>query len=267
MGFLDSIKKLFGCGSCKAEEPCTKECECECTKECECQCACTENKNNEENTNMACKEELLKQLSDDVAEMEEELAAEHAKAYIEAGFPAYDGIMEGLVDGMNRASKLYDEEEYFVTDVLLCSDAMYAGLEVLTPHLPKDEGDSKPKGVIGVVEGDTHDIGKNLVKIKLETAGFEMYDLGRDVPLQAFVDKAKEVGANLVCMSTLMTTTMPGMQVVVEKLVEAGVRKDVIVMIGGGPISQLYCEKIGADAYTDTAVDAVKKAKELVGLK
>ena len=91
--------------------------------------------------------------------------------------------MEGLVDGMNKASELYDAEEYFVTDVLLCSDAMYAGLDVLRPHLENTDDQTKKKAVIGVVEGDTHDIGKNLVKIMMETAGFEMYDLGRDVPL------------------------------------------------------------------------------------
>ena len=130
-----------------------------------------------------------------------------------------DGIMEGLVAGMNKASDLYDAEEYFVTDVLLCSDAMYAGLDVLRPHLPAVEntGDVK-KAVIGVVEGDTHDIGKNLVKIMMDTAGFEMHDLGRDVPLAQFVDKAEEVGADIIAMSTLMTTTMPGMREVVSML-------------------------------------------------
>ena len=158
------------------------------------------------------KEELLAKLSECVVEMEEEEATAVAQEYIEAGFPAFDGIMEGLVDGMNKASDLYDAEEYFVTDVLLCSDAMYAGLEVLRPHLPETAEGEKIRAVIGVVEGDTHDIGKNLVKIMMDTAGFEMYDLGRDVPLDDFVEKATEVNASLVCMSTLMTTTMNGMR-------------------------------------------------------
>ena len=139
---------------------------------------------------------------------EDEEVVDVAKEYIEAGYPAFDGIMEGLVDGMNKASELYDAEEYFVTDVLLCSDAMYAGLDVLRPHLENTDNQTKKKAVIGVVEGDTHDIGKNLVKIMMETAGFEMYDLGRDVPLDQFIEKAKEVNADLICMSTLMTTTM-----------------------------------------------------------
>lgn len=213
------------------------------------------------------KEELLAKLSECVVEMEEEEVVDVAKEYIEAGYPAFDGIMEGLVDGMNKASDLYDAEEYFVTDVLLCSDAMYAGLEVLRPHLPETaEGGEKPKAVIGVVEGDTHDIGKNLVKIMLDTAGFEMYDLGRDVPLDAFVDKAIEVNASLVCMSTLMTTTMVGMKTVIEKLQEKGIRDKVKVMIGGSPISQKYADEIGADGYSVNAVEAVKLAKRLLNI-
>lgn len=211
------------------------------------------------------KEELLAKLSECVVEMEEDEVAEVAQEYIDAGYPAFDGIMEGLVDGMNKASDLYDAEEYFVTDVLLCSDAMYAGLDVLKPHLPVEEdGTAKPKAVIGVVEGDTHDIGKNLVKIMLDTAGFEMYDLGRDVPLDAFVEKAKEVNAQFVCMSTLMTTTMDGMRVVIEKLKEAGIRDQVKVMIGGSPISQKFADEIGADGYSVNAVEAVKLAKSLM---
>lgn len=210
------------------------------------------------------KEELLAKLSECVVEMEEDEVVEVAQEYIDTGYPAFDGIMEGLVDGMNKASELYDAEEYFVTDVLLCSDAMYAGLEILKPYLPAEEGVEKAKAVIGVVEGDTHDIGKNLVKIMLDTAGYEMYDLGRDVPLDAFVEKAKEVDAQLVCMSTLMTTTMDGMRVVIEKLNEAGIRDKVKVMVGGSPISQKFADEIGADGYSTNAVEAVKLAERLL---
>lgn len=216
---------------------------------------------------MSTREELLKRLSDGVVEMEEDDVAEAAKEYLEAGYPAFDGIMEGLVDGMNRASKLYEEEEYFVTDVLLCSDAMYVGLEILRPYLPEVSEENKKKGVIGVVEGDTHDIGKNLVKIMMETAGFEMIDLGRDVPLQKFVDTAKERNAELICLSTLMTTTMGGMETVIHLLEEAGIREQVKVMIGGGPISQKYADKIGADGYSSNAVEAVKLAKHLLNME
>ena len=213
------------------------------------------------------KTELLEQLSDCVFEMEEEEVVDVANEYFEAGYPVLDGIMDGLVDGMNRASVMYDEEEYFVTDLLLCSDAMYAGLDVLKPHLPVEDVKEKPRAVIGVVEGDTHDIGKNLVRIMLDTAGFEMYDLGRDVPLAAFVDKAVEVKATLICMSTLMTTTMGGMRTVIELLKERGIREQFKVMIGGSPISQKFCDEIGADCYTGNAVEAVKEAKRLAGIE
>lgn len=213
------------------------------------------------------KEELLEKLSECVVEMEDEEVVDVANEYVESGYPALDGIMEGLVDGMNKASDLYDEEEYFVTDLLLCSDAMYSGIDILKPHLPVEENKGeKLKIVIGVVEGDTHDIGKNLVKIMLDTAGFEMYDLGRDVPLDNFVDKAIEVGASLICMSTLMTTTMDGMRIVIEKLKEKGIRDNVKVMVGGSPISQKYANEIGADGYSANAVGAVKIAKRLAGI-
>lgn len=217
---------------------------------------------------MATKEELIARLAECVLEMEDEEVVDVANEYIEAGFEAYDGIMEGLVAGMNKASDLYDAEEYFVTDVLLCSDAMYAGLDVLRPHLPAVEntGDVK-KAVIGVVEGDTHDIGKNLVKIMMDTAGFEMHDLGRDVPLAQFVDTAEEVGADIIAMSTLMTTTMPGMREVVSMLEERGIRGKYKVMVGGSPISQKFCDEIGADIYTSNAVEAVKAAKAAVGME
>ena len=213
------------------------------------------------------KEELLEKLSECVVEMEDEEVVDVANEYVESGYPALDGIMEGLVDGMNKASDLYDEEEYFVTDLLLCSDAMYSGIDILKPHLPVEENKGeKLKIVIGVVEGDTHDIGKNLVKIMLDTAGFEMYDLGRDVPLDNFVDKAIEVGASLICMSTLMTTTMDEMRIVIEKLKEKGIRNNVKVMVGGSPISQKYANEIGADGYSANAVGAVKLAKRLAGI-
>lgn len=213
------------------------------------------------------KEDLLKKLSDAVVNMEEEALIEACNEYIEAGYSAFDGIMQGLVDGMNRASALYEDEEYFVTDILLCSDAMYEGLSILRPHLQESEmNKERPKGIIGVVEGDTHDIGKNLVKIMLETAGFEMYDLGRDVPLQSFVDKAIDVNASFVCMSTLMTTTMSGMAGVVNLLREAGIRDKVKVVVGGGPISKKFADNIGADGYSQNAVEAVKLIKNLLNI-
>ena len=212
------------------------------------------------------KEEYLKSLSDCVLEMEDEKVVTVAEEYLREGHSALDGINLGLVDGMNRAGALYEQEEYFVTDLLLCSDAMYNGLDVLKPHLKDEaaEGEEPIPAVIGVVQGDTHDIGKNLVKIMFETAGFTMYDLGRDVPIEAFVDKAQEVNARLICLSTLMTTTMIGMQRVVELLKERGLYGKIKVMIGGGPVSKNFCDKIGADAYTGSAMEAVRVAKMLL---
>ncbi|WP_428559891.1 MAG: corrinoid protein [Solidesulfovibrio sp. DCME] len=212
------------------------------------------------------KQALLGQLSDCVCNMDDERVVDVSRAYLDGGHPALDGILGGLVDGMNRAGALYEEEEYFVSDLLLCSDAMYAGLAELTPHLPEEEKNArKPRAVIGVVAGDTHDIGKNLVKIMMETAGFEMYDLGRDVPVEAFVAKAKEVGASLVCLSTLMTTTMTNMGRIVALLEQENLRGTVKVIIGGAPVSSAFAQKIGADAYADNAVEAVAVARRLLG--
>lgn len=214
------------------------------------------------------KEELLKALSDGVFEMEDDTIAEVAQEYIDGGFDPLEGINNGLVDGMNRASQMYEEEEYFITDLLLCSDAMYNGLDVIRPHLPKEKSadDLTYKAVIGVVEGDTHDIGKNLVRIMMETAGFEMHDLGRDVPLEQFVEKAAEVNAELIVLSTLMTTTMPGMKTVVELLKEKDLYGRTQVMIGGGPINQAYADRIEAHGYSTNAVEAVKLAQRLCGV-
>ena len=213
------------------------------------------------------KEELLEKLAEDVVEMEDEDVVVTAKEYLDAGYPAMEGLMNGLVKGMSKAGELFDAEEYFVTDVLLCSDAMYAGVDVFKPYLPKEgSGRKVPKAVIGVVEGDTHDIGKNLVKILMDTNGFEMFDLGRDVPLERFVDKAEEVGADIIAMSTLMTTTMGGMRRVIEILKERGIRDKYTVMVGGSPISQKFADEIGADIYTANAVEAAEAAKRAVSL-
>lgn len=214
---------------------------------------------------MATKEELLKKLSDCVFDMEDEEVVDVAKEYIEAGYDAQEGILLGLVDGMKRASGMYEEGEYFVPELIVCSDAMYAGIEELSKHLPNTEGSSAGKIVIGVIEGDTHDIGKNLVKIMLETGGFDVHDLGRDVPVEAFVNYVKENDVNIVAISSLMTTTMPGMEAVVNRLNEEGLRDKVKVMVGGAPVSPAFAEKIGADGYSRNAIEAVDLAKKLIG--
>ena len=212
----------------------------------------------------ADKEKLLAELDRCVLEMEDEAVTGVAQEYIDNGYDAYEGIVNGLSRGMEKAGELYEQEEYFVPELLICSDAMYNGLDVLRPHLPKDASRGSVAVVIGVVQGDTHDIGKNLVKIMLEAAGFQVYDLGRDVEPRAFVEKAKEVGARIICLSTLMTTTMHNMKAVVDLLREEGLQDQIKVMIGGGPVSQAYAAQIGADAYTTDAAAAAGWAKGMV---
>ena len=207
------------------------------------------------------KNEYLKILSDYVFEYEDEKIAEVAQNYLNDGYPPLDAIMDGLVDGMKRAGEMFQQEEYFVTDILLCSDAMENALAVLRPHLLQTENQLNRKIVLGVIEGDTHDIGKNLVKTMLQTEGFEVIDLGRDVPVDDFVDTAVKEEADIIGMSTLMTTTMSNMQRVIKKLEEQNVRDKFKVMVGGGPISQSFADKIHADGYSSDAVEEVKLAK------
>jgi len=210
-------------------------------------------------------ETLFQALSEAVVGMDEDRTRELSNQAVEQGVDALAVIEHGLVEGMNRAGVLFETEEYFIPELLLCSDAMYAGLDILRPHLKTEEGKHKHKIVIGVVEGDTHDIGKNLVKIMLEASGFEMLDLGRDVPPQRFVDEAIKSQASVIAISTLMTTTMDGMSDVIQLLNKAKVRDKFKVIIGGGPISQSFADRIGADGYSAGAPAAVKLVKQLVG--
>lgn len=210
------------------------------------------------------KERLLKELADAVVDMDEDKAIESSNEYVQNNLEAYEGIASGLAIGMDKAGKLYEEEEYYIPELLMCSDAMYAGLDVLRPHLKRENTEEAMKAIVGVVEGDTHDIGKNLFKIMLETCGFDVVDLGRDVPPVEFINKAKEIGADLIGMSTLMTTTMDNMGVVVDLLKEANIRDNIVVMVGGGPISQSFADKIGADGYAPEASKAARLGKSLV---
>jgi corrinoid protein of di/trimethylamine methyltransferase len=198
--------------------------------------------------------------------MEEERTRQLSIEAVNLGINALTAIEHGLVDGMNRAGKFFETEEYFIPELLLCSDAMYAGLDILRPHLKYEENKIRHKIVIGVVEGDTHDIGKNLVKIMLEASGFEILDLGRDIPPQRFVDEAVKAQASVIALSTLMTTTMDGMAEVIQLLHQAKVRERFKVIVGGGPISQSFANRIGADGYAAGAPAAVKLAKQLLGV-
>lgn len=213
------------------------------------------------------KEQMLKELSDCVVDMEDEEVINVAETYLAAGYEPLDGVLNGLVNGMNRASDLYEEEEYYIPELLICSDAMYNGLDVLRPHIDKEDMGIKGKIVIGVVQGDTHDIGKNLVKIMLESAGYEVFDLGRDVPLQAFVDKVREENADVLALSTLMSTSMTNMGEIVKLVEASGMRDRVKIVIGGAPVSWEFARKIGADGYSSNAVEAVSLIDNLLNDK
>jgi len=211
-------------------------------------------------------DDLYKALSDAVVGMDEDHARELSIEAVERGFDAYITIERGLVDGMGRAGELFEAEEYFIPELLLCSDAMYAGLDILRPHLKVEDANQRRfKVVIGVVEGDTHDIGKNLVKIMLEASGFDVIDLGRDIPAQKFVDTAVAESADIIALSTLMTTTMDAMAEVVENLQTNNLRERFKVIVGGGPISPAFAKRIHADGYASSAPNAVKLVKQLVG--
>ncbi|MDR2782645.1 MAG: corrinoid protein [Treponema sp.] len=208
--------------------------------------------------------ELLRKLSDAVVNMDEDEAVKLSLQAVDEKVDAYEAIDKGLGDGMERAGKLFDEEEYFVPEILICSDAMNAGIAILKPYLKQEDARQKHKAVIGVIEGDTHDIGKNLVRIMLESAGFDVLDLGRDVPPLTFVEKAVEINAEFILLSSLMTTTMDAMADVIKILNEKNIRNKFKVAVGGGPISQAFANRIGADGYASNAADAVRLCKELV---
>ena len=208
---------------------------------------------------------LYKALSDAVLRMEEGKTVSIARRIVENKMDVRQAIEKGLSDGMNRAGQLYEEEAYFIPELLVCADAMYAGLDILKPHIKADAAGARQKIVIGVVEGDTHDIGKNLVKIMLETSGFDVIDLGRDVPPGVFVDTAKTTDAKIIALSTLMTTTMAGMKEVISLLEKENIRDRFKVMVGGAPISPGFALRIGADGYAASASEAAKMARKLIG--
>lgn len=184
-----------------------------------------------------------------------------AKA-LEDGIDAKEILENGLMSGMSIIGEKFKNNEVFVPEVLVAARAMNAGVEILKPYMVGDEAQSKGKAVLGTVKGDLHDIGKNLVKIMLEGKGLEVIDLGVDVAPETFVEKAKETDADLICCSALLTTTMNEMKNVVDKTKEAGIRDRVKIMIGGAPITQNFCDSIGADCYTADAASAADAALE-----
>jgi 5-methyltetrahydrofolate--homocysteine methyltransferase len=180
-----------------------------------------------------------------------------------------DLIFRGLIPGMDVVGEKFRRNEYYVPQVLLSARAMYAGLDLLKPLITAAARPDDNLGVvvIGTAQGDLHDIGKNLVAMMLEGAGFKVVNLGRDVAPEKFVAAVSEHHANIVGISALMTTTMPGMKRTIDALVKAGLRDRVKVMIGGAPVSQTFADEIGADGYAKDSTQAVVKAKALMGIR
>ncbi len=210
------------------------------------------------------KEELLKGLREGVIEYDEEKVRKLAGEWLKAGYDANEGIFEGLAAGMEVVGDLFARNEYFVPEVLMCADALYAGLDILRPHVKVDERKKKLKGevVIGTVEGDVHDIGKNIVKLMFEVAGFTVHDLGKDVPLDKFVEEQMRTDSDLVCLSAMMTTTMVGMKRVIEKI--RAKNPKVRILIGGAPVTKEVAEMYGADGYGKDASNALSEAIKMV---
>lgn len=183
---------------------------------------------------------------------------------LDEGVDAKEILEEGLLSRMMTIGGKFKRNEVFVPEVLVAARAMNAGVTILEPKLIEIGNEPIGKAVIGTVKGDLHDIGKNLVVMMMKGAGFEIVDLGTDVPAEAFVDKAEEIGADVIGMSALLTTTMPNMKDILDVLEERGLRDKYIVMAGGAPVNQAFADQIGADYYTEDAASAAEVAKEAV---
>ena len=206
----------------------------------------------------------LKTIFDNVIEGAAPSVEAGVKEALAAGIGADVILKDALIAAMDEVGARYEEGDIFVPEMLVAARAMQAGLALLKPHLVGADSESAGKVAIGTVKGDLHDIGKNLVAMMLEGAGFEIMDLGVDVTPQAFVD-AVQNGAQIIGMSALLTTTMSNMAVTVEALKAAGLRDKVKVMIGGAPVTQEYANQIGADGFAADASSATRVARELVG--
>jgi len=210
---------------------------------------------------MANREQLLAGLEQAVVNGKKAEATKIANEVIHGGVKALDAIDTGLIKGMMVVGEKYAAHQIFLPQVLLAADAMYGALDILLPPIPKEAAAKRMDMVIGVVEGDVHDIGKNIVKTMFTAAGFNVHDLGRDVPADSFVSSTRSNNAQVVAMSTLMTPTMDSMKATVDALVEEGLRMKVKIIIGGAPTSKEFADEIGADLHAVNAQEAVAKVK------
>jgi corrinoid protein of di/trimethylamine methyltransferase len=208
----------------------------------------------------------LKKLYNAVLNGDLKTAVAATQEALAAGADPLELVSGQMVPAMSEVGRRYECEEYFVPELLLAARAMKGSLELIRPLLSARGVEPAGRVVIGTVKGDLHDIGKNLVASLLEGGGFEVVDLGADVAPEKFVQAVKDRGANIVCLSALLTVTMPGMKTTMEALKSAGVRDRIKVLIGGAPVTQQYADEIGADGYGENASVAVNLARRLVGI-
>lgn len=193
-------------------------------------------------------------------------ASSETEAALAANTPAEDILQKACIPAMGEVGRLFEEGEKYVPEMLISARAMSAAMKILRPRLVEAGVETLATVVVGTVAGDLHDIGKNLVKMMLEGAGFEVIDMGVDISAEKFVEAARDNNAQLIGLSALLTTTMPGMKDTIDTLAESGLQGQVKVMIGGAPITQDYANEIGADGFAPDASSAVRKAKELLGV-
>ncbi len=212
-------------------------------------------------------EDLFQAMAQSIIDGDPDAAADLARKAVEQGIDPLEAINKGFVPGVDYVGEQYGRGEMFLPDLVLAGEAMKAAIAVLEPEIARRGGERQTLGtvVIGTVEGDIHDIGKTLVATMLSVGGFRVYDLGVDVPVGTFVEKAREVNADIVGMSALLTTTMVRQRDVIEALEDAGLRSRIKVMVGGAPVTRAWAEEIGADGYSEDAIGAVAVAKQLLG--
>ncbi|HII01232.1 TPA: cobalamin-binding protein [Methanosarcinaceae archaeon] len=211
---------------------------------------------------MTARDEILNGLAEAVVEGDASKCVELANKALENNVDAYDAVINGCAHGMSIVSDKYEKREMFVPEILLAARAMQGAVDILKPYIKADEIKETGRVAIGVVLGDIHDIGKNLVKLLLETAGLTVFDLGKDVLPEDFQDKIKEEHVDLVALSALMTTSMMEMKEDVKLFKEEF--PAVKIMVGGAPVSQEFCDSIGADGYADNASEAIRVAQKLL---
>lgn len=211
------------------------------------------------------REDLIKEAMQSVVVGDEDAAIGVANKVVAEGINPVDIIGEGFAVGMIKVGDLFAKEDYALPEVLLSADAMQKAIDILEPHIPREDVKEKLGiVVIGTVQGDIHEIGKRIVATMLEVYGFEVHDIGADVPIETFIEKAKELNADIVATSALMTTTMMRQKQLEKALQEAGVRDSVKTMVGGAAVTQEWADLIGADGYAADVTEAVEKAKELI---